>query len=76
MIYIFLMYGHLEVVQILLKNGTDLCMNKEGETPLDLASKERHHTIGQLLRSMALVRKYGEKQVAEKQVGKSEMIAQ
>ena len=67
-------YGHLEVARVLFKNDADLAdlrvKNRKGETPLDLASKERHHDIAQLSRETALIRSSHGERAAKRQIGK------
>jgi len=51
------MFGHVDVVRILLKAGADpALLNRNGETPYQLAIKCKHPSVADYLKSVSTPR--------------------
>lgn len=46
------LYGHTEIVRLLLAHGAQIHQNNDGQTPLDMAIKKGHTEIIEILRSI------------------------
>lgn len=55
-LHVAVFYGHIEITQYLINKNADInCQNKEGETPLYIASKNRNGEIAKLLLQQMLI---------------------